>query len=160
MVAAIILGSALAFALNWFDAVDIELLNDITDVPRSLPRPQLPWLGIVPQLIAYGRVKRAGLGISILPDAYARQWGISGVIVREVGRTSPAERAGLRSLRLDQRGNIASFDIIKGIENEVIESYDDLYQALDGRKPGATVTVHFEREGRTQKTSMRLQELQ
>ena len=115
---------------------------------------------IVPQLIAHGRVKRAGLGISILPDAYARQWGISGVIVREVGRTSPAERAGLRSLRLDTRGNVASFDIIKGIENEVIESYDDLYQALDGRKPGATVTVHFEREGRTQKTSMRLQELQ
>jgi SulP family sulfate permease len=51
MVAAIILGSALAFALNWFDAVDIELLNGITDVPRSLPRPQLPWLGVVPQLI-------------------------------------------------------------------------------------------------------------
>jgi SulP family sulfate permease len=51
MVAAIILGSALAFALNWFDVVDIELLNDITDVPRSLPRPQLPWLGVVPQLI-------------------------------------------------------------------------------------------------------------
>jgi SulP family sulfate permease len=51
MVAAIVLGSALAVALNWFDVFDIELLNDITDVPRSLPRPQLPWLGVVPQLI-------------------------------------------------------------------------------------------------------------
>jgi SulP family sulfate permease len=51
MVGAIILGSALAVAFNWFDVIDIELLNDITDVPRSLPRPQLPWLGVVPQLI-------------------------------------------------------------------------------------------------------------
>ena len=51
MVVAIIIGSALAYALNLLDAVDIELLNDITDVPRSLPRPQLPWLRVVPELI-------------------------------------------------------------------------------------------------------------
>jgi SulP family sulfate permease len=51
MVVAIMLGSAVAVALNWFDLVDIELLNDITDVPRSLPRPQLPLLGVVPELI-------------------------------------------------------------------------------------------------------------
>ncbi len=51
MVAAIIIGSAMAYVLNLFDFVDIELLNDITDVPRSLPRPQLPWLAVVPELI-------------------------------------------------------------------------------------------------------------
>ena len=51
MVAAIILGSALASALNLFDAVNIELLNNITDVPRSLPLPQIPMLSVVPQLI-------------------------------------------------------------------------------------------------------------
>ena len=76
MVAAIILGSALAVALNWFDAVDIELLNDITDVPRSLPRPQLPWLRIVPQLIVpalslafVGLVQGAGISANFTnPD--------------------------------------------------------------------------------------------
>ena len=76
MVVAIVLGSALAFALNWFDAVDIELLNDITDVPRSLPRPQLPWLGIVPQLIVpalslafVGLVQGAGISANFTnPD--------------------------------------------------------------------------------------------
>jgi SulP family sulfate permease len=76
MVAAIILGSALAIALNWFDVVDIELLNDITDVPRSLPRPQLPWLGVVPQLIVpalslafVGLVQGAGISANFTnPD--------------------------------------------------------------------------------------------
>jgi SulP family sulfate permease len=76
MVAAIILGSALALALNWFDVVDIELLNDITDVPRSLPRPQLPWLGVVPQLIVpalslafVGLVQGAGISANFTnPD--------------------------------------------------------------------------------------------
>ena len=76
MVAAIILGSALAVALNWFDAVDIELLNDITHVPRSLPRPQLPWLRIVPQLIVpalslafVGLVQGAGISANFTnPD--------------------------------------------------------------------------------------------
>lgn len=51
MVVAIISGSALAVVLNLFDSVDIALLNAITDVPRSLPRPQLPLLGAIPGLL-------------------------------------------------------------------------------------------------------------
>lgn len=76
MVAAIILGSTLAVAFNWFDVVDIELLNDITDVPRSIPRPQLPLLGVVPQLIVpalslafVGLVQGAGISANFTnPD--------------------------------------------------------------------------------------------
>jgi SulP family sulfate permease len=76
MVVAIILGSALAVALNWFEAIDIELLNDITDVPRSLPRPQLPWLRVVPELIVpalslafVGLVQGAGISANFTnPD--------------------------------------------------------------------------------------------
>jgi len=115
---------------------------------------------IVPQLITYGRVRRAGLGIRILPDAYARRWGIAGVIVRDVNRGSPAEQAGLRALRVDRRGNVVSFDVITGIGEQGVASYDDLYRALDGRKPGERVTVRFERDGRGQQTSIPLQELE
>ena len=76
MVVAIIIGSALAYAFNLFDAVDIELLNDITDVPRSLPRPQLPLLGVVPELIIpalslafIGLVQGAGISANFVnPD--------------------------------------------------------------------------------------------
>jgi len=115
---------------------------------------------IVPQLIQYGKVRRAGLGIRILADAYARQWGISGVIVREVSKGSPAARAGLRSLKLDRRGAVVSFDVIKGIGEASVENFDDLYHALDGRQPGEHVTVHYEQDGRTLRTSLRLTEIE
>ena len=71
---------------------------------------------IVPQLIKYGKVRRAGLGIRILADAYARQWGVSGVVVREVEKGSPAARAGLRGLSLDRSGTVLSFDAITAID--------------------------------------------
>lgn len=51
MVVAIIAGSALAVVLNLLDAVEIALLNDITEVPRSLPLPQLPLPAAIPGLL-------------------------------------------------------------------------------------------------------------
>ncbi len=115
---------------------------------------------IAPQLIKYGKVRRAGLGIRILADAYARQWGVSGVIIREVYETSPAARAGLRGLTVDPRGTVASFDVITAIGDERIGDYDDLYQALDERRPGEQITVHYERDGRPGRASIRLTEIE
>jgi S1-C subfamily serine protease len=114
---------------------------------------------IVPQLIQYGKVRRAGLGIRILQDAYAQQWGLSGVIVREVSTEGPAGRAGLRSMRVDRRGTVLSFDVITAIDDAAIAGYDDLYQALDGREPGDRVIVHYQRDGQKLETSLRLREL-
>lgn len=115
---------------------------------------------IVPQLIRYGKVRRAGLGIRILPDGYARQWGVAGVIVREVDAGSPAALAGLRGLRIDRGGTVVSFDVITAIGEDRIENYDDLYQALDGRKPGEGITVHYERDGAPARAAMRLTEIE
>ena len=39
---------------------------------------------VVPQLIRFGRVKRAGLGVRILPATVSRRWGIRGVVLRQV----------------------------------------------------------------------------
>ncbi len=114
---------------------------------------------IVPQLIRYGKVRRAGLGVRILPDAYAQQWGVAGVILREVDAASPAGRAGLRSLQVDRRGTVLSYDVITGIDDHTVKDYDDLFQALDGRKPGEEVTVSYERQGKRHQTRVRLQEL-
>lgn len=115
---------------------------------------------IVPQLIRYGKVRRAGLGIRILQDAYARQWGVPGVIIREVYDGSPAASAGLRGLRVDRRGTVVSFDVITAIDDHRIQDYDDLYQALDGRHPGEEVTVHYERDGHPQRASLKLTEIE
>jgi S1-C subfamily serine protease len=110
---------------------------------------------IVPQLIRYGKVRRAGLGIQIVPDSYARQWGIAGVIIRAVNPGSPAERAGLRSLRADSRV-IRSFDAIVGIEDQRVRNFNDLYQALDGREPGDEVSIRYQRDGVERTTQLRL----
>ena len=115
---------------------------------------------IVPQLIRFGRVRRAGLGIRILPDNYARRWGVDGVVIREVYPGSPAADAGLRSMQVDRRGTVSSFDVIRSIEEDEVRSYDDLYRALDGRKPGEQVEVRYQRGESEYRTRLRLQEIE
>ena len=100
---------------------------------------------VIPQLIRHGRVQRAGLGVTLLPPHYARRWGVRGVIVRGVREGGPADRAGLRSLQVDRRGNVRSFDVIVAVEDAVIETYDDLFQALEDRKPGDVVDLRYRR---------------
>ena len=50
---------------------------------------------IVPELIKYGKLISPGLGISLVPDAMARRWGVQGLIIGKIGRGSGAEQAGL-----------------------------------------------------------------
>ena len=103
---------------------------------------------IVPQLIRFGKVRRAGIGVTVLPDHFARSWGVEGVIVREVGAGSGAARAGIRSLGLDQRGSIVSADIIQAVGGKRIRSFAELSNALDRRAPGELVTVQILRNGK------------
>ncbi|MEZ4278256.1 MAG: trypsin-like peptidase domain-containing protein [Myxococcota bacterium] len=104
---------------------------------------------IVPQLIRYGKVRRAGLGVTVLPDHFARSWGLEGVIVREVVAGSGAARAGMRSLGVDRRGAIVSADIIQSVSGKRIRSYAELSNALDRRTPGELVDVEVLRDGKT-----------
>jgi len=46
MVVAIIVGSAIAPILGW----DVAILNDIAEIPRSLPLPMMPQFGLIPVL--------------------------------------------------------------------------------------------------------------
>ncbi|MEA2010271.1 MAG: SulP family inorganic anion transporter [Actinomycetota bacterium] len=47
MVVAIIAGSAIAPLLGW----DVGILNDIAEIPRSLPLPMMPQFGLIPVLV-------------------------------------------------------------------------------------------------------------
>lgn len=114
---------------------------------------------VVPQLIKYGRVKRAGLGITVIPDDLARSWGIRGVIVRGVLRGSSAARVGLRSTTTNRWGQINLGDIIVGIDDHRIEDFDDLFTALDLHDPKDVVTIHYRRGKRKGKVELRLQEI-
>jgi len=47
MVVAIVAGSAIAPVLGW----DVAILNDIAEIPRSLPVPMMPQFGLIPVLV-------------------------------------------------------------------------------------------------------------
>ncbi len=96
---------------------------------------------IVPQLIRLGRVEQVGLGVRIDPQRrLERRLGLAGVIVLEVIAGTPAEKAGLRGVQqLADRFSLG--DVIVGIGDSKVEDYDDLYNALDGKKPREKVSV-------------------
>ena len=114
---------------------------------------------IVPQLIRFGHVKRAGLGVTLLPDHIVRSWGIEGLVVREVQPGSAASRAHLRSIQIDRGGNVASFDVIVGIGDQPIRNFTDLATILDRHDPGDEVELLFRRDGKLRRVRIRLDEL-
>ena len=109
---------------------------------------------IVPQLIQFGRVQRASLGVDmfwktprglriarVVPGGAAEQAGLQGISVeREVIR-----RAG-QLIRVE-RYNRDSADRIISIDGKLIKDTDDVQDALDRFKPGQTVDVAIERDG-------------
>jgi S1-C subfamily serine protease len=115
---------------------------------------------VVPQLIAYGRVRRAGLGVTLFTDALARRWGLEGAVIREVLPNTAAARAGLEGAQIDRRGRVRFGDIIVGIDDHRIATYDDLYTALDAKRPGDQVTVHYLRGRNERSVELDLIELQ
>jgi S1-C subfamily serine protease len=96
---------------------------------------------IVPQLIRFGEVRRAGLGVTALTDHVARSWGFDGVIIRQVLPGSQAEKSGLLGIRFDRNGRLVSADVIQAIDGEKIHTFADLSNALDTRAPGEIVEV-------------------
>lgn len=111
---------------------------------------------IVPQLIKFGKVIRPGIGVSFLADEYARRWEIEGAVIVEVPRGSEAFRAGMRGIGRDRSGRLYLRDILVGINDIKITSYDDLYNALDNFRIGDWVTLTIERSEKKRKVKFRL----
>lgn len=96
---------------------------------------------VVPQLIKNGKVEQVGLGIEIDPQQrLERRLGMRGVIVLAVTPDSPAKKAGLMGLTQTVAG-LELGDVVVAIDNKPIENYDALYNALDNRRAGETVSV-------------------
>jgi S1-C subfamily serine protease len=112
---------------------------------------------VVPQLIQYGRVNRPGLGVAVLEDYYAARFGITeGVMVKFVDPKSPASKAGLQGITRDRRGQYYLGDIIVGINNERIKTYDDLYENVNKFKIGDKVKVKIIRDGKEKTVDLAL----
>lgn len=96
----------------------------------------------VDEIIKYGSVRRAVIGISYL-DRIPKESGLpevtKGVIVLDVPLTSPAFTAGLIGIK---NNNNTLGDVIVGINEDHIDSPNDMLAVLEKYKPGDTVVLH------------------
>ncbi len=98
--------------------------------------------GVLPDLLAEGRVSRGWLGVSIqrLTPELARSFGVKpgeGVLVSDVVDDTPAEKAGLRA-----------GDIIVALNDESLDSHTELSQRIAALDPGDTVALELLRDGK------------
>lgn len=113
---------------------------------------------IVPQIIEKGHAEQIGMGITVLSDNVARNYGIKGVVIESVADKSPAAKAGLRGITVNQQGAFIG-DIIIGINDKRVTTYDELYSALDGKAAGDSVKVKIVRDNKEMTLDVKLYKL-
>lgn len=103
-------------------------------------------LRIVPQLIRFGKVVRAGLDVEIAPDLIANQLNVrNGALVLLVPANSVAAKAGLNPTTRGFAGNIVLGDIIVAVDNKPVKSKAELLKALDEYNVGDKVVLMVQR---------------
>ena len=112
---------------------------------------------IVPELIKHGKLIRPGLGVSLVPDAMAKRWGIKGLIVGKVSPGSGAEQAGLKGARETATGRVELGDIITAVDGKPVGTLDDLMAVMERHKVNDHVTVEIVRGTRQERVSVTLQ---
>ncbi len=110
---------------------------------------------VIPQLIEFGMVRRATLGVDLFWRAE------QGLGVARTEQNGPAFNAGIRGLRLERRiervqGQLfetvqvdkSSSDRIVAIDGTTVKTTDDLQEILSNRKPGERVNLAILRQGK------------
>ena len=118
---------------------------------------------IVPKLIKYGRVARPRLGVVLndgLSRAITQQLGVSGVVILNVQKGSPAAALGLRGTRRDQDGSIIPGDIIRFIDGKPVSTTDDLYAVLEEHQSGDVVKLAILRGQQPMEVAVQLGKVQ
>ena len=104
-------------------------------------------------LISTGRIRKAWLGVYIqdITEELAKALRIrnrKGVLVTQVVKGSPADKAG-----------IMENDIIRKVDGDDISNAEELVSKIRSYKPGTTVTLEIERNGRILELDVKLGEL-
>ncbi len=114
---------------------------------------------ILAQLIERGRVVRADLGVR---SVYATERGLYVVDLDEGG---PAERAGLRPIRVvvERRGRFTrtrpdpdGSDRIVAVDGQPVRTVDELLSAVERHEPGETAVLTVVRQGRRREVEVPL----
>ena len=115
---------------------------------------------IVPEIIKHGKVIRPGLGIGILPEHIKSRFGVEkGIVIGHVDPKGGAAKAGLQGIGQDKWGNIYLGDIITKIDGKAVDSFDDIYHALDKYEVGDHVNVEYIRDEEKESVRLKLMEL-
>lgn len=114
---------------------------------------------IVPLLIQYGRVKKAGLGVVLIPDNIRERLGVKGALILDIQKGSAADQAGLRATQRDSYGNVLYGDIIISLDDKPIKDNDELVEYFDDKNAGDKVNIKFLRGKKEYGTTAVLQEL-
>jgi S1-C subfamily serine protease len=115
---------------------------------------------IVPQLIAHGRITRAGIGVSLLRDNLCKQWGLSGAVVVQAGLDTPAAKAGIQGVKKTVFGKLILGDIFFAIDGHPIKTGDDLVSYIEkNKKAGDSVALEWTRNGKKYAKDIVLEEI-
>jgi S1-C subfamily serine protease len=102
---------------------------------------------IVPHLIANGKVPYAFLGVSVLPPHVEKLFHEEGMVIGGIVEKSPAEKAGLKGIQQDRRGEYIVNDVIKSVNDVPVKNGEELVDLLRKKyKPGDTVTLQVQRQ--------------
>ena len=94
---------------------------------------------------------RPSLGVVIAPSQLTRQLGAEGVLVLDVQRGGPADKAGLQATYRDDYSRIVLGDIITEMKGVPIRDDNALFDTLDSCKVGETISVKVLRNGKDTK---------
>ena len=116
---------------------------------------------IIPQLIAQGKVVRPYMGVQIsdpIGQQITQRMGVPGLLVMVVEPNSPAERAGMQGTRTTNDGaRIIPGDVIQKVNGKAVNNSDELYAALERRKPGEDITLTLYRDKQTRDVIVKLE---
>jgi S1-C subfamily serine protease len=114
---------------------------------------------VVTEIIKHGKVTRPRIGVEIATDQTARQLGIeSGVVIRDVVKESPADKAGIQAPTRDAEG--IHVDVIVAVDDQAVKNSKDLFSVMEKYKVGDSVKVTLERDGERRDVQITLEALQ
>ncbi|BFG26694.1 hypothetical protein CerSpe_129690 [Prunus speciosa] len=116
-------------------------------------------LKIVPQLIQFGKVVRAGLNVEIAPELVANQLNVRyGALVLQVPANSVAAKAGILPTTRGFAGNILLGDIIVAVDDKPVKSKAEFNRVLDEYNVGDKVTLKIQRSSENLELPITLEE--
>ena len=109
---------------------------------------------VVPELIKFGRIIRPGIGATLADDNVNANLGVEGVLILDLEKNGPADKAGLRPTS-QYMGEIILGDIITAVAGVKVDSYDALRTELERFQVGDEVLLTILRDGETLEVAVR-----